>query len=136
MASKAVVDAVAMRLTANWTRCPVLGLNEGNTAPTDGSAFLQAQFPVANETPIDLAPVGQRTFREEGILRFVLAMPSGVGLSTASQWADELRALFRAAQFGPVNCLGASGGPLADGNESGNYFRLSVVVEYYADLLA
>lgn len=136
MASKAVVDAVMARLAANWTNCPVVEMNTVRTAPAAGTPFLVVQFPVSNEEHITLGQVGQRTFREEGGFRLVLAMPSGAGLGTGQLWSDQLRALFRAAQFAGVNCLGATGGPLADGNDDANYFKFSVVVEYYADIFA
>jgi hypothetical protein len=136
MASQLVVDAVEARLAANWTNCPVRGANASGDVPADGSAFLVVQYPVANEEHIALGPVGQRTFRELGGIRFVLSMPAGQGASFGLGWADQLRALFRAQQFAGVSCLAASPPRIDDGNESGGYFRLSVVVEYYADILA
>lgn len=136
MASKLVVDAVEARLTANWTNCPVRGANASGDVPADGSAFLTVQYPVANEEHITLGPVGQRTFRETGGIRFVLSLPAGQGTSFGLGWADQLRALFRAQQFGGVSCLAASPAFIADANEDGVYFKLSVVVDYYFDISA
>lgn len=136
MASKLVVDAVEARLAANWTLCTVRGLNGSADTPADASAFLTVQYPVANEAHIGLGQVGQRTFRETGGIRLVLAMPRGRGVSLGLGWAEQLRALFRAQQFGGVNCLGANPAFLDDSNDDGGYFRLSIVVEYFADILA
>jgi len=134
MASASVVAAVEARLAANWANCTVLELNGPGDTPTDGSAFLTVQYPVANEQHIGLGQVGQRVFRESGGIRFVLSIPRGDGLTQGLGWADDLRNLFRAAQFGGVNCIAASPPFLNDSNDDGQYFKLSVVVEYYADV--
>lgn len=136
MASKAVMDAVSARLTADWTNCPVDDPNTVGGTPADGSAFLTVQYPVANEEHIGLGSIGARTYREEGGIRFVLSVPRGAGLSLAMTWADQLRSMFRAAQFGGVTCQAAAPPALDDSNDNGNYFLLRMVVLYYFDLLA
>jgi hypothetical protein len=136
MASKLVVDAVNARLAASWTHCPVIGTNLQAARPSDGSAFLECQYLLAKETHIGLGQVGQRSFREEGVIRFVLSVPRGTGIDLAGTWLDDLRNLFRAAQFGGVNCLGAA--PAADdgSNGNGNYYIMRMLTDYYADILA
>jgi hypothetical protein len=136
MASKLVMDAVAALLATYWTACPIIGVNAIGDTPADGSEFLTVQYPVSNETPITLGQVGQRLFREAGAIRFVLSVPRGLGIDLGAQHVDTLRALFRAAQFGGVNCLSASPSAIDDGNDDGAYYRMRVIVEYYADILA
>lgn len=136
MASKAVIDAVSARLAANWTQTVVIPLNEQGEVPTDGKPFLSVQYPIAQETHVGMAAVGFRTFREEGAIRFVLSVSRGEGVSQALIWADQLRALFRAQQFGGVSCLSPAPAFFDDSNDRGAYFVLSIVCEYYFDLYA
>lgn len=136
MASKAVVDAVSARLAANWTATPVIPLNEQGEVPVDGSAFLTVQYPIAQETHVGMSSIGFRTFREEGAMRFVLSVPRGAGVTQALTWAEQIRNLFRAAQFGGVSCLAPAPAFFDDSNDRGAYFVLSIVLEYYYDLYA
>ncbi len=136
MASAAVVAAVESRLAANWSTTAIIGENKTLETPADGSAFVTVQYPVANEQPITMGQVGQRTFRETGGFRLVLAVPRGQGVTVGLGYVETLRSLFRAQQFGGVNCLAASPAFVDNTNDDGVYFRLSFVVDYYADVFA
>jgi len=127
MAAKAVVDAVSTRLEAEWTRTPVFSANSHGVAPTDGSPFLVALFPVAN---VERVVMNERYYREEGGIRFVLSIERGSGTDVGMGWADELAGLFREQKFDGVE-TGVPTSPLIyDDNEEGNYFRITVVVPY------
>lgn len=136
MASKAVMDAVSARLSANWTATAIVDPNTAGEPPADGSAFLTVQYPVANEEHISLGQPGGRLFREEGGIRFVLAVPRGIGVEQALAWMDGLRLAFRAAQFAGVTCQAAPPPAIDDENDQGGMYRLRLVVLYYFDLLA
>lgn len=136
MASKAVVDAVKTRLTANWTATPIVGINVTGETPADGSPFLTVQYPVAGSRHVGMADIGNRTFREEGVIRLVLSARRGRGQAQALQWCDQLATLFRAQQFGGVTCRVPSPPIDNDDNESGKYFVLSIAVPYFYDLVA
>lgn len=135
MASKLVVDAVENRLAAMWSHTPVIGLNTVGETPADGTSFLTVQYPVATEEPASVGSPGSNVFREEGGFWLVLSVPRGQGLGVPMTWIDELRAMFRAKQFGGVNCVGASPAYQDDNIENGAYVRLSSVITYYADIL-
>lgn len=136
MASNAVMTAVKARLAGGWTNCPVPDINTVGETPADGSAFLTVQYPVSTEEHVGLGQVGQRVFREEGAIRFVLSVPRGQGIDQATQWADQLRVLFRAAEFSGVTCEAASPAAFDDSNDNGDYFILRVIVPYFYDLAA
>ncbi len=146
MPSKTVIDAVAARLGNPWTPpsnppaggngIPVFNLNEQATPPADGSAFLDVQYPTASETHVGLAGIGNRTFRETGTIRFVLSIPRGQGVELGLDWVDQLRALFRAAQFGGVTAHSPYPPFIDNSNDNGNYFVLSVVLPYHYDFNA
>jgi hypothetical protein len=135
MASKLVIDAVEARLTAQWSSCPVFGLNDEAETPTDGSPFLAVQYPVANEEQISVGSPGSQVFRETGGFRLVLSVERTRGMTQGIGWVDDLRTLFRAQQFGGISCLGASPAFQDDSIDNGNYVLLTVVVEYYADMI-
>lgn len=141
MASKTVCDAVEARIGATWTATdttavPVYGTNTSGTPPIDGSSFITVQYPTGAETLVGLAGVGNRTFRETGTIRIVLSTMAGEGVIQALTWIDELRVLFRAAQFGGVSCLSPSPPTIDDRSDAGNYYKLSFVCPYYYDFYA
>jgi hypothetical protein len=136
MASKAVVDAVEARLAANWTRCPVKGLNLDAETPADGSPFLVVQYPVANSEQASIGAPGANLWRESGAFRLVLSMKSGSGLADGLAWAGELAALFRGKQFGGISTYAPSPPANDDRNAGGgNYCNFSLSVPYEYDLI-
>lgn len=133
MASKSVIDAVENRLAVNWTATPFLKPNSQDRPPTDGSAYLAVQFPTARETFIGMASVGNRTFREDGTVRFVLALPRALGESDGSANIETLRDLFRAQTISGVVFEEAYPAVTDDRSNRGNYWVMAFVVPYYFD---
>lgn len=136
MAQAAVVTAVLQRLAANFTRCPIAGINMQGDTPGDASPFLAVEFPVASEQQITIGSPGANTYRETGAILFVLSIRRGRGIDQGMGWAGELAALFRGKQFSGVNTREARSPVLDDRNDSGAYWRLTFPVNYYFDFLA
>lgn len=138
MASKAVHDAVIALIEGAWgNTTPIIKPNQEGETPTDGGAFLTIQFPVATEEHIGMAAVGNRTFRENGAIRLVLSTPRGEGIDQALTRIETLRNALRANDSVPhLKLLFPSPAFLDDGNDSGSYFVLSSVCEYYFDNFA
>lgn len=134
MASAAVMAAVRARLDSNWTRCPVEYPNEAMQTPADGSPFLAVQFPVASEERISMGAPGANVHREEGGIRFVLAIPRGAGVGEWTPWIDEMRSLFRSKRFDNVVTYAASPAVLDDRSDDGNYWALSCSIPYTFDI--
>ncbi len=135
MASKAVVDAVEAFISS-WPRASEITANTTGEPPADGSPWYVVQYPVGTEAHIGMASVGNRSFREMGTIRIVLSIPRGQGQGQGLAWLDELRALFRAAQFGGVTCFAASPPINNDANDQGAYWVLSSSIPYYFDIFA
>lgn len=139
MVAKAVVDAVEARLGATWTSLdgtlvPVFGINVIGDTPSDGSPFLEVQYPVANESQLTIGqPGGGDIYREDGGVRFVLSIRRGLGIAQGLVWIDELRSLFREQVFGGVNSWAASPAVIDNSNDAGNYWTLAFVVLYNFD---
>jgi hypothetical protein len=128
MAHKDVVDAVHARVGTAWSGLPVLRLNDNSVQrPSDGSAFIQVQFPASRTERL---PINERLYREVGGFRFVISGKSGNGLSDVLTWAEGLAALFRDQEFDGVRCQVPGSPFLDDSNDDGLYFVCSLVVPY------
>lgn len=135
MALKKVVDAVAARLSAQWDRCPVYGINDKGETPGDGSPFVQISFPVANGEQLTVGDPGNNVYRETGAFHLAVHAQRGAGVTAGLTMADELATLFRGKNFDGVQTFAPSSPAIDDRNEEGMYFTLSVAVPYQADLL-
>lgn len=130
MASKVVEDTIEDYLTANWAHiatCPVFTENEEGSIPSDGSAFLRLQFPVAD---VEKLPVTSRRFRESGAFRIVINVARGDGTDTMRDYGEELATLFRDQTIGDVSCLTAGEPFTDDQSDRGLYFQGAMVVEF------
>lgn len=141
MASKLVMDAVEAQLSAAWANIApdiptVLPNARTGAAPSDASAFLTLEYPVANEEQISIGSPGSNVFREFGAFRMFLSVPIGYGLNPWAGYLDALRAAFRGQSFGGVKTLASSPMATNDKSDDGNYFIVSTAVAYYFDILA
>lgn len=128
MAKQAVVSAVEGLLNAEWSACPVEGVNlSKGDANDEGSDFLVVQYPVANNERLNHS----RTYREEGGVRLVINTQRGIGGQIAIQRGEQLAALFRERKFGGVEFKTPSSPLIHDDNDDGIYFRTSIVIPYH-----
>lgn len=136
MASKAVMDAFAARLAANWTDTAIVPADKVGAGPGDGSAYVTLEYPAAKEEQITIGSPGANVFRETGVARIVLNSPSGSGADQPFTRMDQLRALFRGRQFSGVTTFAPS--PAIENRSSyqAGRFVLSAAVPYYFDLFA
>lgn len=135
MPSPSVAAAVTARL-AGFTTCPVYEVNLQMEPPLDGGPFVQVQFPFGDETQATIGAPGSNVFREEGGVRFVISVPTGVGTSQALAIAEELRSLFRNHRNGAFRCHAAAPVTVDDTNDVPGRFLASFVVPYEFDLIS
>lgn len=136
MASLAVITAVKARLAASSITTPVKHPNADFSTPADGSAFIAVQYPVAAEAQATFGAPGNNVFREEGVIRFVINIPTGADLEVAATIAEALRTLFRSARFAGVRCYAPTSLVFNDSNDEGAYSRASIAVPYDFDIHA
>ena len=137
MASASVAAAVKAYLDANWSGLPLRYPNVGSaSAPADASSFIQVEYPVATRIQESIGAPGFNRVRETGTIGFIIAAQRGDGIDAGGATADALAALFRNARFGGVLCWEPSPAVEDNRNQDGNYFRLSMTVEYWFDILA
>jgi hypothetical protein len=135
MPSKAVSDAFETRLKLwpNIDACPLVDLNEVSAVPKP--PYLEIEWPVGTE---DRASNGKpAVFREGGGARFVITVATNmVGWKDqVLTWAEELRDLFRAQNFGGVETYEASPAVLDNRNRDGNKYHVPFAVTYKFDAL-
>lgn len=140
MAQQAVMTAVAARLGSPWvstdsSSLPVFDPNTVGDPPNDGSPFITIQYPVAMGEQKSIGTPGSNVWREEGAIRFVIAIVRGTGAAQGGRWCDEIAALFRGKQFSLVNTWAPSSPVLDNSNASGNYWLMTFAVPYYFDFL-
>ncbi|HJE24919.1 MAG TPA: DUF4128 domain-containing protein [Methylorubrum populi] len=135
MPLKIVVDAVEARLSANWKKCPVVGINLTGDVPNGPEPFVQVSYPVANGEQLTVGAPGENVYRETGAFRLVVNARRGKGVAEGLAWADELAALFRGQEFDGVQTFAPSSPAIDDRNDEGKYFVLSIAVPYQADIL-
>ncbi len=136
MASLAVINAVKARITASYSDSIVFHPNESFVPPSDGAAFITVQYPIASEEQTSFGAPGNNVFREEGVVRFVIAVPAGTGIEGAAGIAATLRTLFRSARFDGVRCYAPTSLVFNDQADEGNYCRGSIAVPYDFDIFA
>jgi hypothetical protein len=128
MAHPDVIEAVKDRIGSPFNGAAVLGMNEVGEVPADGSAFIQIQYPASNSERL---AVGDRQYREEGGVRFVINVERGAGQDTGILLASQIADLFRDATFDGVHCLVPVSPFMDDSSDSGKYFTLALVVPYW-----
>lgn len=136
MPSKEVVDAVNTVL-AGWTAATIIGPNASdNEPPQDGSPYVQVDYPLSESRQLTIGSPGANVFREEGVFRLVIHAVRGAGVDAGLVWAAELAALFRNYDDGDGFRTFAPSPPTTDDDsESGNYYRLSIAVPYFYDII-
>ena len=134
MARKAVVDAVEARLAANWLTTPIIGLNSTTgDAPSDGSAFVRVEYPVADSRQLTFGAPGNNFWREEGAFRIIVNITRATGIATGLEWAETLESLFIGKNFDGVQTFSPGSPAIDDRNDQGNYYQFSFAVPYWHD---
>lgn len=123
MAKKAVRDAVAARLAANFTLAPILIVNQDMLAPVDESPWVRLEFPVSTN---ELASV-KGDCRETGSFRVVVATEVLSGIDKSLTWCEAISSIFRRQYFSGVFCYAPT---IREGRDEGAYFIASVIVPY------
>lgn len=126
MADSAVIAAVEAQLQG-FDGCLVLGINREGQAPADGSDYIVIQQPVADRRRLAL---NQKTYLEEGVIRFVIHTAIGMGDEAARAHHAALLPLLQDVRLGAVRFW--TPGPLTpDGDASdGNYYVTSFPAPY------
>lgn len=133
MASRQVITALKALLAAEFAEAPVYFPNEDH--PPSGP-FVAVQFPVSTAQQGSFGAPGANVFREEGAIRFVIAVRAGSGTDRLGSLALSLRILMRNARFDGVRCYVPSTPVFDDKADAGGRYRAAFAVPYDFDEFA
>ena len=134
MAALAVIEAFEGRLADNWTTTPIVGALTPDDRPQDGSGFLLVQYPVTNSEQASVGAPGANVFRDEGVASILIHRRKHEQAQALAD-AEVIGDLFRGKEFGGVVTRAPYASALADDNDRGLFFVLSVAVPYVFDRL-
>lgn len=138
MASNVVYDAIRAELEASWTTIPLTFENEAFTPPTDGDGKPQPFVAVEmtgnlyGQQSIGAGDPGDNRWDEEGVLWLHIFVRSGTGGQTVRTYAKSLADIFRGKLLlgGAIEFMDASIGLGESGDDSANYYRVSVSIDW------
>ena len=138
MASDVVYNAVKDYLTANWTTSPLAFENEEFVPPVDSEGrptpFVAVEVTgnVYGQQSIGASTQATNRWDEEGQLWLHVFVRTSTGSSTARNYAKTLADLFRGTTLlsGDMEFMDASIGLGEKGDDEGNYYRISVSVDW------
>lgn len=133
MAGPQVITALKALLTAEFAEAPLYFPNED--LPPKGE-FVAVQFPVATAEQVSFGAPGANVFREEGAIRFIIAVRAGSGTERLGSIALSLRILMRNARFGGVRSYVPSTPVFDDRADDGGRYRAAFAVPYDFDEFA
>jgi len=135
MSSLTTYDALRTWLEANWPGTALRFENETAYAP-DGAApfvYLEVRGNVFGQIAIG-AGAGGNLWREQGIARFHICVPSGTGCVTARGYKSALVEMLKGLRLAPgIVCRQIAAGIGGPFKGDGNYFALPVTTFWQRD---
>lgn len=133
MASDVVYSAIKTYLTAQWTNCPIAWENESFDKPEPPAPWVLFEITgnMYDQQSIGDSPQAANRWDEEGMMWLHVMVPKGTGSVLARHYAKGLADVFRGARLiDTMEFLSATIGEGAPGDEQGNYFRVSVSIDW------
>ncbi len=135
MASPEAFSPIEAYLKAEWTATPVAFENDGFEPPKTASAFVRVEI---FGTYFAQASIGEgdrveNLWREAGMIYLHVCVPRGSGSLPARTYCRQLADLFRGQDLGNIRFRDISIGAAEVGDEKGNYFRMTVTIEWERD---
>lgn len=136
MSSPEAFDAIKNRIADVWqNQTPVAYENDSFPTPDDPALFLYVEiFGTSYEqASIGADPQAQNKWRELGLLLVHVMVPNGTGTFQARTYAKQVAAMFRGKEISGVEFRDMSIGASEPGDEDGNYYRMTVRVDWQRD---
>lgn len=135
MASDVVSGAIEAHLTTYWTTTPLALENDGvdRAEPIAAYVAMEIMGSYYDQQSIGADPQEDNRWDEEGTLYLHVFVPSGTGGQTARGHAKTLVDLFRGTRLlsdQSLEFLSASIGTGERGDDNGNYWRVSVSIDW------
>jgi len=135
MSTGVVYSAIKSFLDANWSDTPLVYENTNEPIADDPSDFIYVEISGNSYGRASIGSPDNNLWRENGLLWFHIMIPSGEGSLGARTYAESLIELLRDQQLlsGKLTFQEASVGLGEPGDENGNYWRLSMSVDWVLD---
>lgn len=134
MASGTVYDAIRTLLTAQWTTTTIAWENEGYTKPEPPAAWVMVEVTGTLYAPMSIGSGIHADDRwdEEGTVWIHVLVPTGTGTSLQRSYCKTIADIFRGTTLldGDLEFLDASIGMGDQGDDEGNYWRVTVAVDW------
>lgn len=131
--SDGVYDAIRAYIEANWTQVEIRWPNETYEAPPDGPWIAFEIFGTDySQQTIGMTQQADNRWDEEGHIWFHFFLPRGRGSSNLRGAAKAMTNLFRGLRLmnDDLEFMDAAVGPGGSGDEEGNWFRVSVSIQW------
>lgn len=136
MASFAAYTALRGFLEAHWSSTLLCFENGATEPPQDAqAAWVYVEIESDEDSQSSIGAGAENSWRETGDMTLYVLIPAGAGTGDGRALRDQLADLFRAAQIGQIVCtrMRRTGGISWEGEGTGNYWGLPLVVEWHMD---
>lgn len=137
MSSITAFSTIKTYLDANWSSTPLYYPNDDTTPPEPPSAFVFVEMTGIMYDKASLGAPNSNLYRENGLLWLHCMVPSGSGSETARTHLSGLADLFKDKSLptadGEIRFRAAVIGYGSPGDDEGNYWRLSMNIEWERD---
>ncbi|MCO5071139.1 MAG: DUF4128 domain-containing protein [Rhizobiaceae bacterium] len=135
MSSATAFAGIEAYLRANWSATPIWFENENWKLPNPPAHFLLVEVfgDFYDQASIGADPQDGNLYRETGQIYVHVMAPRGQGTATARTYAKQIVDLFRGNEDAGVRPRGASIGAGEPGEEDGNFFRMTVTLDWERD---
>jgi hypothetical protein len=135
MATPQAFEPIEDFLRSQWTLTPLAFENEA--WPLDGEpeafVFVEVFGDLMDQASIGAETQSANRWRENGQLNLHVLVPNGGGTRSARQLSRQLYDLFRGQEIGSIRFGTASIGAGEPGEMDGNYYRMTVTIDFERD---
>lgn len=135
MSSPQAFSPIEAYLKAEWTATPIAFENDGFKPPKQPGAFVLVEIfgVMFDQETIGANEQVENLWREDGSLYLHVCVPRGTGSLQARTFSRQLADLFRGQDFAGIRFRQISIGSAEVGDEDGNYYRMTVTVDWERD---
>jgi hypothetical protein len=135
MSSRTTFDIVHGIFTDQWTATPIYFENEYRDleATPDHFVFVECYGNFWEQESIGASPNTSNRWREEGQIDAHVLTPRGMGSAQARGYAEAICEIFRGQEIQGIRFRDMSIGSSQNGDDDGNYWRMTATIEWQRD---
>jgi hypothetical protein len=135
MSSRTSFDIIHDIFTAQWTATPIYFENEPRDLPgvPNHWLFIECYGHFWDQASIGTNPVTSNRWREEGQIDAHVMAPKEMGTAQARGYAEAICEIFRGREIQGIIFRDMSIGSSQNGDDDGNYWRMTATIEWQRD---